>query len=152
MVSCAVIDLNDLKGVNDVYGHAIGDIFIKEMAIVLKEKFKNYIGIYRMGGDEFLLLDNNMNEQEIEKSLKDIQEDALDKPYYNELKLSFSYGVSTYDSNKHENLEALLKDADKKMYQSKAFYYQNIGDRRNTYKNSVKKDRKDDKDVNNDEI
>ncbi|MDC7290342.1 GGDEF domain-containing protein [Blautia schinkii] len=51
-----VFDINDLKEVNDTYGHMMGDAFICRAAEVLREAGSGSIGIYRTGGDEFVLL------------------------------------------------------------------------------------------------
>lgn len=55
-ISLFCVDLDDLKHVNDLYGHDVGDNFIKAMAYMLKKRKKHGEVIMRFGGDEFIIL------------------------------------------------------------------------------------------------
>lgn len=50
----AIVDIDDLKHINDTYGHDFGDLFIRHIADILK---KTSATVFRLGGDEFLLVD-----------------------------------------------------------------------------------------------
>lgn len=58
-VGLIVIDLNDLKKINDSQGHSAGDLLLQKVGFLLQEL---NTGVYRMGGDEFVVLTNNMQQ------------------------------------------------------------------------------------------
>lgn len=62
-VSLFYVDLDDLKHVNELYGHDIGDNFIKAMAYMLKKRKKHGEVIMRFGGDEFVILAKELDEE-----------------------------------------------------------------------------------------
>ena len=59
------IDFNDLKGINDRYGHSAGHTAIITAAEGIREAFQGLGRCYRIGGDEFLAVLENVSEQEI---------------------------------------------------------------------------------------
>ncbi len=114
-------DVNNLKRVNDVYGHAEGDRHIIGAANVIKSSFGNYGKIYRVGGDEFFaILDNDTCKADYSAGLAEfirIQQeynDREDPPVH----LSIAYGMAEYDCSEQnpENAERL---ADSRMYEKK---------------------------------
>ena len=65
-VGLFMIDLNDFKSVNDIYGHQIGDIILKKVADYLTTIFSNYDTLIgRVGGDEFMVLVKGIREEEM---------------------------------------------------------------------------------------
>jgi diguanylate cyclase (GGDEF)-like protein len=52
----AVVDLNDLKKLNDIYGHSAGDAAIQLVARALRAQFRITDPVFRIGGDEFLVI------------------------------------------------------------------------------------------------
>lgn len=121
-LSICFIDLDELKNVNDAYGHLEGDSMIKTIV----KTFRVLIGekdlILRLGGDEFLIILPDSDYPNSEQLIKNVEtqlakEDALNKKKY---KHSFSYGIvdvkmdGIYDSNE------IIRRADEKMYIQKA--------------------------------
>ncbi|MBO5302821.1 MAG: GGDEF domain-containing protein [Lachnospiraceae bacterium] len=109
------MDLNNLKSCNDNYGHACGDAFIRMAAYFLHEVFGE--GVYRIGGDEFVALVENMSESEFFAKRIHLQE-RLDK--YNARKespvdLEIACGYAAYEEG-DLSYEDILKRADAKMY------------------------------------
>jgi diguanylate cyclase (GGDEF)-like protein len=51
--ACVACDLNNLKEINDSYGHEAGDHFLHEAAAILQQELRSALGVYRTGGDEF---------------------------------------------------------------------------------------------------
>lgn len=112
-VGVAYIDLNGLKKINDNKGHAKGDMFICTAARVLSETFTD--NCYRVGGDEFVIVIRNIAQNEFEQDI-----DAMRKRMKaNEV--SISMGVLYRD--KVDDLEELLKSADKLMYIEKEEFH-----------------------------
>ncbi len=107
------IDIDNLKIVNDLFGHETGDAHIISIVSKIKENMKLSDRLYRYGGDEFILL-TETNEDEMEKKLKQIVKE-LDE----ENNSSFSFGTVEFDSSSH--LDDLLRISDKRMYENKNF-------------------------------
>lgn len=114
-----VFDLNKLKYINDKYGHSSGDKYIKLCASCLTETFISTNNIYRIGGDEFVVIINNTNFKEIE-SLIDELYNKLNKEKFIGFSPSIAYGFAFYDSFLDVNLYNTFNRADKKMYLNKS--------------------------------
>ena len=114
------MDMDNLKKINDNYGHANGDRAISGIAQAIKTVFGEDNICVRMGGDEFLIMDSSRSEDEIIKKEEDFHnylKDYSQKIYFPlELKVSMGH-INSADSN--ESLEMLVKKADAKMYESK---------------------------------
>ncbi len=115
------LDLDRLKEINDTFGHNEGDGAIKDIAMILKDIYRETDVIGRLGGDEFVVFpigtDDETCEILVDRLLKkiDIHNRKSNKIY----KLSISVGVAHYDPKKPCSLDELLKQADKIMYNHK---------------------------------
>jgi len=110
-------DLDNLKWINDSFGHQDGDQAIATMATMMKEVLRATDIVARVGGDEFvaLALDTDLSFAEnILKRLKE-KEKANSQLY----SLSLSVGVAYYDPENPCTIEELLDKADKAMYENK---------------------------------
>ena len=115
-------DLDDLKGINDTFGHLEGDQALKDIARILKESFRDPDILARIGGDEFVTL-------AIEGATEGGPELLLERlrtnlNFYNKgsgrpYKLSLSMGVAGYDPEHPISITTLLSQADKNMYEEK---------------------------------
>lgn len=118
-----MIDLDNLKYVNDTYGHDFGDDYIKTAALALK-KFQNYGGIVsRLSGDEFnVCLPGFSSKEEVREIIGEIREQLLQSGCLladgTRYKLSASVGVSWYPDDAI-TYEQLMKYADFAMYSIK---------------------------------
>ncbi len=118
--SVLIYDLNNLKQCNDLFGHDVGDIYIRDFATMLKATFAD-IGItYRVGGDEFLTIFKDADVELVKNKLQ-----ILDK-YSSEYTLvkkqvliGISYGYAHFDKKVDESIEETIKRADKFMYENK---------------------------------
>ena len=109
-----MIDLNDLKGINDNLGHEKGDEAIVSLSNLIKETFK-HSETYRIGGDEFAAVSENEDLNNIQKLEKDLREKIKTKANG----ISAAIGVAIFDPKTDNNFEDTFKRADSKMYQNK---------------------------------
>ena len=115
------IDLNEFKGINDRCGHEIGDQLLKIAAERLKKSLRSCDIIGRPGGDEFVALVPDVDDETAEKLAKRLTL-ALEEPYMigsHKLRCAASIGLALYPKNA-STLTGLLREADQAMYRAKA--------------------------------
>jgi diguanylate cyclase (GGDEF)-like protein len=114
------VDLDNLKFVNDKYGHAEGDAYILKVVDVLRD-FSDDATICRLGGDEFMILSRKYKAVEAEEKLEDLRSVLVD--YGNSPESSYSqsisYGVVEAHAGGKLSASELLGVADEKMYKYK---------------------------------
>lgn len=114
-----VSDLDNLKYTNDRFGHHVGDLIIAEYGRILRLKAPQGI-VIRMGGDEFLMIVNGMDEAKAVSLIQEIKtemnETILQKEYIKLLVASFGFVIRR---NRLETIEEAIKKADVLMYQEK---------------------------------
>jgi len=120
-VSLCFIDIDNLKATNDRSGHPVGDILISTVAGILKNEIRNRDILCRYGGDEFIILFDEIDTPSGERIWDRIQShidqfNLGDDPPF---EISLSHGIVTYDPRQHTSLEALIHEADQKMYAEK---------------------------------
>ena len=116
------IDLNGLKEVNDHYGHDVGDKMIIGTARCIENSFRGKGKAYRIGGDEFVVTLNG-NKQEMEEMVNSFEDNMKKWSEENDITLSASHGYVCLKDHPDLSITELAKMADKKMYESKAIYY-----------------------------
>lgn len=124
------LDVNGLKNINDTLGHAAGDELIRGAALCMKECFEAFGEVYRIGGDEFVVL-LSVGEEELHGLLEDFTRRIAG--WHGELvdSMTVSFGVVTGWEHPEASLVDIARMADKKMYESKAKHYSRMGmDRR----------------------
>ncbi len=116
-VSIIVGDIDDLKYINDRYGHGVGDKLIKQAARLFESVFRQGDVIARTGGDEFIILLPQTNEATAIQCTLRIRE-ILKKKVNEQPHLSISFGTAT--ATRGTSFTKLMKTADDQMYQEKA--------------------------------
>lgn len=113
-------DLNGLKYFNDNYGHSMGDSYIIISAEMIYDAFFSYGRTFRIGGDEFAVLTNNLNEGDFARIYEQMNEkiDSLSKSYFEE-RMGVAAGFANFDSKSDSSLFDTEKRADEKMYKQK---------------------------------
>ncbi len=114
--SCIYIDVNELHLLNNKYGHAAGDEMLIFIANTLKEVFYGEY-TYRMGGDEFLVFVCNKEPDYVKKNIEDFIEKLRQADYRVAIGMSFR--------TQNTNTEEMVREAELRMYEAKAQYYQN---------------------------
>ena len=108
-------DMNGLKYVNDHYGHSAGDMLLKNAAVILQSTF---VGdeIYRVGGDEFLVVLRETDEAGMQRKIAEIKKKA---ELFNNV--SFAAGYSLLNDSK--DIRKAMAEADAMMYEDKESCY-----------------------------
>jgi diguanylate cyclase (GGDEF)-like protein len=120
-VGLVMIDLDHFKPVNDTYGHAVGDRLLVAVATRLRESVRTSDTVARYGGDEFVLVIENVHSREdVERAVASVHARLSPPVMDGDLKLSFaaSIGISVYPDDALD-ASALLRRADEAMYAAK---------------------------------
>lgn len=120
----AMVDINNLKPINDKYGHHIGDEVICRVAQTIKAHMRSQDYFFRYGGDEFVIVSFEMQESDAEQRLQDIQRSlaALQVTDLTPCKLSISWGVQQFSDER--TFSQAVHVADSLMYQQKLAFHQ----------------------------
>lgn len=119
------IDLDDLKRINDTYGHAEGDKAISATVGIFKATFRESDIIARLGGDEFVVMAVEASSEQVGMLLRRLYANLADynKKRHHAFELSFSVGYANYaavDSPPADStLDSLIAAADRRMYEHK---------------------------------
>ena len=115
--SVAVIDIDNLKPINDTMGHTVGDKAIRAVARAMRSLVRADDMLFRWGGDEFLVLMFKLPERDANRRLDQLNailDENCDKWIGSPLTLTVSYGVAGFDSL--TELGRAIETADKAMY------------------------------------
>lgn len=129
----AIIDIDDFKICNDVFGHRAGDLILVSIAKAIKSNIKREDILIRYGGDEFLLVLPNATEDDFEITLKSIlkQVKKISIADYPRIQTSVSIGGIL---SKNEVVEEAVNIADRLMYQAKLSKNSVVTDKNYSYK------------------
>lgn len=112
--ACIYFDLIGLHEVNNHLGHIMGDETLKDVAEELRLRFPDAF-VYRLGGDEFLVIEPNPNEESISRRLQVTIENL------NRLDIDISFGIAF--TEEPEKIRKCVVDAEKKMFDNKREFY-----------------------------
>lgn len=121
MVGVFFLDLDHFKQINDIWGHAAGDVFLKRVAERLKNSVRDTDVVSRHGGDEFIVILPNLKSYDYALKVSKTIISRMSEPFMiNEQKMqaTFSIGMSLYPED-GDDPETLLKKADMAMYRAK---------------------------------
>ena len=118
----SMIDLNDLKVVNDSEGHERGDDLIVTLSRIVKKVYPSS-SIFRIGGDEFVVITEGDNIKNVKKQERDFNF-IIDTSIHNNknkkhIVVSAAIGTAVFDKDIDNNVEDTFKRADRKMYENK---------------------------------
>ena len=123
-----MLDCDNLKKINDTYGHDKGDIYLKGASQLICHVFRNS-SVFRIGGDEFSVIIENQDFRNMEgmirsfyrrkKEICELAENEWDE-------VNISLGVAIFDPEADENLEDTIRRADKIMYENKRVWKRNF--------------------------
>jgi diguanylate cyclase (GGDEF)-like protein len=115
------LDMDNLKQINDTFGHATGDEAIIRSAEIIKSVFRGSDVKSRLGGDEFAVFPIASSSQGLKAALNRFHEKIAEfnRSGICPFTLSFSAGVAGYDPENPSTIDELLARADKRMYEEK---------------------------------
>ncbi|MBW4847818.1 MAG: GGDEF domain-containing protein [Lachnospiraceae bacterium] len=122
-ISFFLIDLDNFKKINDVYGHFAGDMVLKDFAVKIKSQLRDYDLFGRIGGEEFTVLLPGTNEKEaleVAERLRRIAEKAtVNVGRDHIIKYTISIGIVTVIPDEHTSINTLYKISDDALYAAK---------------------------------
>ena len=112
-------DLNELKHCNDVYGHLVGDQYIRDAAQILRHIFDGAGDTFRLGGDEFITILNKPDSW-IEKRLAELEQQMERYNATSEvIRMQIAYGYARFERDRDADYEETRRRADVEMYRKK---------------------------------
>ena len=115
-ISLLVIDLDHFKNVNDIHGHAVGDVVLKAVGRVLKENCRTEDFVARFGGEEFVMLLSHCDLDFAVTKAEDLRV-AIEKAKPNDLTITSSIGAAVLSQN--DDFDSLFEKADRAVYEAK---------------------------------
>ena len=113
-------DMDELKAVNDTFGHAAGDQLIRDAARIFRETFRDSDIIARIGGDEFVALMIDTDGSDLERILPRLRKKIAGRRARGQRgRLELSIGLAEYNPESPYSLEELINRADEMMYEEK---------------------------------
>ncbi len=122
-VAVVMMDMDNLKFVNDTYGHLEGDKLLRDFSRIVIENIRKSDFLVRLGGDEFLLVLPENGEEGARSTMKRIIERIDEENSTRNPKILFSYGISTVGG---KGLDHAIKAADMRMYEMKKRRHSNM--------------------------
>ena len=120
----AIIDLNFFKLVNDTYGHVIGD---KVLVFIASQLKKTQQSVIRYGGDEFIIIFKDTDQDTAFKIIDAIREKIISKKLKaGAASFRVSFSIGTYEFEENDTLTNVIELADKNMYNDKVKIKQRI--------------------------
>ena len=110
-------DIDNFKGVNDTFGHDVGDRVLKNVGKILMRNVRVGDIVCRFGGDEFLIIFSTTNEDVVYNRLNKIRDEVRRIIKLDNFDVTLSIGVASNENN--YDVDTLFKMADKALYQSK---------------------------------
>ena len=121
------IDMNGLKAINDNQGHVAGDEALYTLGRCFAKASKAKQSVYRIGGDEFMMICRKTSKEQLEELIEKIQS------YVDETEYSCSIGYCYAPAGTKDH-EEMIKESDAMMYANKAAYYSKLGNNRRNSK------------------
>lgn len=116
------VDIDKLKRVNDTYGHMHGDVYLKDTVAVLRSCIRTTDEIYRIGGDEFILIFPGCSKADVRRIWDLVHEriQSVNASGVHPFTMGLTYGCAEFDPQAPQDLPTLLRVADRDMYAQKS--------------------------------
>jgi diguanylate cyclase (GGDEF)-like protein len=115
------VDVDKLKQVNDTYGHLHGDTYLKEVVSIIRSRVRASDEIYRIGGDEFVLVFPGCGPDEVQRVWSQVHADldAINASGKVPYAMGLTHGCTAFTPQSPQDIATLLKKADQSMYTQK---------------------------------
>ena len=127
--SLVMFDCNELKEINDEYGHEYGDIYLQKSCTMICRVFA-HSPVFRLGGDEFAAMLSGHDHELRYDLLKEFDRKVVDHNAATENaweRISMAKGIAEYNPTLDRNVDQVLNRADKQMYEEKRKYKERLG-------------------------
>lgn len=116
------VDVDKLKQVNDTHGHLHGDAYLKEVVSIIRARVRAGDEIYRIGGDEFVLIFPGCGPDEVSRIWDQVHADldAMSASGRIPYTMGITHGCAAFNPQAPQDIATLLKNADQSMYTKKA--------------------------------
>lgn len=118
-VGLIIGDVDDFKLVNDTYGHAAGDAVLVDVAATLRKQLRAYDSVYRIGGEEFLVVLPGSNLATTASTAEVLRRAIQDRPMGAGLPVTMSFGVSASAAGNVFEYVSVEGEADRALYEAK---------------------------------
>ncbi|HVT44848.1 MAG TPA: diguanylate cyclase [Thermoanaerobaculia bacterium] len=115
----AVVDVNDLKAINDSFGHAAGDLAIRRVASAIRSVVRADDLVFRWGGDEFLIILYGISIEDVRRRLGTIDERIAQASSSSEFRFPVTVSVGVTSFEEMTFIPAAIEEADREMYARK---------------------------------
>lgn len=113
--SIIMFDVDNFKKINDTYGHNFGDIVLIDISRRIKALLHNKIFLFRIGGEEFIIIVKNKSKDEVYNIAEKIRSSVSEMKWNKDITVTVSMGIAHFNNE----LENVLKRADENLYVSK---------------------------------
>jgi diguanylate cyclase (GGDEF)-like protein len=122
------LDIDNLKMVNDNFGHLEGDSLITDVCEVIKEETKANDIVFRYGGDEFMILFGNTSKEEMDKVCYRIWDrfEAMNRAKLKPYNINASIGIFSRKPEMNLSLDQIIEIVDRNMYNNKIYRKQSL--------------------------
>ena len=120
-LSLIILDIDHFKKINDTYGHNVGDLVLVEASRILKSIAGKNDAVFRLGGDEFLIIFPSIKDRKTLQLAKERLLKSFEKEFYiadYPIKITLSIGCAMFPED-GDDIDVLLQIADKQMYVDK---------------------------------
>jgi two-component system, cell cycle response regulator len=121
-VSALMLDIDHFKRINDEHGHPAGDAVLRDVSRLLKDTLRTVDSVGRYGGEEFLVILPHTPPDEARRTGERLRQQVEQHPFkvgHRELRVTVSVGVASWGSGDVRSPEALIREADKALYDAK---------------------------------
>ncbi len=118
------MDIDHFKSVNDAYGHNVGDVVLKELALTLKKSIRGSDVAVRWGGEEFVVITPKTTLEQAQQLAETIRQIVKNTPYSKVGQLTISISVASFEEN--DSLKSLVQRADVALYRAKKLGRDNV--------------------------
>ena len=118
-LSVIALDIDFFKRINDTFGHGVGDRVLAEMVAVTQGEIRKIDSLYRIGGEEFVVLAPQTNSAQAEVLAEKLRAKVGGRSFKDVGPVTLSIGVAQFKPEQDEDGSLMLKDADAALYRAK---------------------------------